>query len=102
MSATSPGLLTLIAPQSIEEELVDFFLDSEHQFGFTSLQVRGHSLQHGGMSLIEQVTGRQQKIQFQVLVDESQVCDICERLESVLSNAGIHYWFTPTFLQGRI
>ncbi len=102
MNDPQHGLLTLIAPQSLEEELVDFFLDSEHQHGFTSLQVHGHSLQHGGLSVIEQVTGRQQKIQFQVLVDESEARDICQRLKAVFSDAGIHFWLTPTVMQGRI
>jgi hypothetical protein len=101
MSIGKPGLLTLTAPQSLEEALVDFFLDSEHQYGFTSLHVRGHSSEHGGMSAIEQVTGRQQQVQFQILVDESQARDICQRLETEYSGVGIHYWYIETPLQGR-
>ncbi len=99
---TNQGVLTLIAPQAIEEDLVDFFLDNEHQFGFTSFQVRGHSSRHEGMSLIEQVTGRQQRVQFQILMDESQARDVCQRLESAFANVGIRYWFLLASLEGRI
>jgi hypothetical protein len=101
MSTGKRGLLTLSAPQSLEEELVDFFLDSEHQYGFTSLHVRGHSTEHSGMSLIEQVTGRQQRVQFLILADESQARNICERLEAAYSGVGIHYWYIETPLEGR-
>jgi hypothetical protein len=101
MSTGKSGLLTLTAPQLLEEDLVDFFLDSEHQYGFTSLHVRGHSSEHSGMSAIEQVTGRQQQVQFQILADESQARDICRRLETAFSGAGIHYWYVETPLQGR-
>jgi hypothetical protein len=102
MSTTNQGILTLVVPQMMEDELVDFFLDSEHQHGFTSLQARGHSSQHGGLSLIEQVTGRKQQVQFEILVNESQARDICKRLESTFSGSGIHYWFLSTLYQGRI
>ena len=102
MSTANQGLLTLTAPQLLEEDLVDFFLGSDQQYGFTSLQVRGHSTDHGGMNVIEQVTGRQQKIQFQILVNEAQARDICQRLKAAYPGVGIHYWFTETALQGHI
>lgn len=102
MSGANHGLLTLIAPQTIEEDLVDFFLDRDHQHGFTSQHVRGHTSQHTGMSVIEQVTGRQQRVQFQVLVSEEQARDICARLESAFPGAGINYWFLDSPLHGHI
>jgi len=101
MTGENQGLLTLTAPQLLEEDLVDFFLDSEHQYGFTSLHVRGHSSEHGGMSPIEQVTGRQQQVQFQILVNESQAHDICRRLESSFSGVGVHYCFIKAPFQGH-
>jgi hypothetical protein len=101
MSSDNQGLLTLTAPQLLEEDLVDFFLSSEHEYGFTSLHVRGHSSEHSGMSPIEQVTGRQQHVQFQIIVEESQARDICRRLESSFSGVGIHFWFLDSPFQGR-
>jgi hypothetical protein len=101
MSNAIQGLLTLTAPQMLEEDLVDFFLDGEHQYGFTSLHVRGHSSEHSGMSAIELVTGRQQQVQFQILVNEAQAKDICQRLQSAFDGTGIHYWYLSAPLQGR-
>lgn len=98
---TIHGILTLITPQTIEEDIVDFFLDSEHAQGFTSLHVRGHTSQHAGMSVIEQVTGRQHQVQFQVLVSEAQAREICQRLGEQF-DAGIVYWFSVTSLHGRL
>ncbi len=91
MSQSNHGILTLIAPQTIEEDLVDFFLDREHQYGFTSQHVRGHTSQHSGMSVVEQVTGRQQRVQFQILVTSEQARCSFLRLEASFPRAGIHY-----------
>lgn len=102
MNELATGLLTLIVPQAIEEGVVDFFLDSEHAHGFTSLNVRGHTSEHAAMTLIEQVTGRQQQVQFQVLTDESTARDICARLGARFHGARIVYWFSATSMQGRI
>lgn len=102
MTQTSHGILTLVTPQAIEEDIVDFFLDSEHAQGFTSLHVRGHTSQHTGMSVIEQVTGRKHQAQFQVLVSEPQARAICEALGERFAGAGIMYWFSETSLSGRI
>jgi len=99
---TNQGMLTLTAPKTIEESLVDFFLDSDHHYGFTSIPVRGHTSDHSGMSMIEQVTGRQEQVQFQILVDEAQAREICLRLEVMFSGAGIHFWFLTASLEGRI
>jgi hypothetical protein len=100
--STTRGLLNLIASRAIEEDLVDFFLDGQHQHGFTSLHVRGHSLDHSDLSPIEQVTGRHQQVQFQVLMEESQVDDTCKRLKETFPGANIHYWFLTTHRQGQI
>jgi len=102
MTDAAYGILTLVTPQSIEEDIVDFFLDSEHAQGFTSLHVRGHTSQHTGMSLIEQVTGRQHRVQFQVLVGEPQARAICKSLGERFAGAGIVYWFSLASLHGRI
>jgi hypothetical protein len=102
MSTVFDGILTLTAPRTLEEELVDFFLDREHQHGFTSLHVRGHSLEHSQLTPIEQVTGRQHQVQFQVQVNETEAQEICKRLETRFSGTGIHYWFLISTLQGHI
>jgi len=102
MNKINQGLLMLTAPRSLEEELVDFFFDHNHQQGFTSLHVRGHSSNHDKLSPIEQVTGRQNNVQFQVLVNASEAQVICQRLESAFTGIGIHYWFIPSALQGHI
>ena len=102
MNTPNQGVMTLIVPQMLEEDIVDFFLGQDDQQGFTSLQVRGHSSRHGCMSVIEQVTGRQQQVQFQILIDESQVEDLCQRLKSLFPGAGIRYWFLAATVQGSI
>ncbi|MGZ8261553.1 MAG: DUF3240 family protein, partial [Methylotenera sp.] len=65
---TSQGLLILIAPPNLEEMLVDLLLQQTSISGFTSSKVSGHGSSHGEgkakLSIVEQVTGRQQRVQF--------------------------------------
>ena len=101
MSGVNQGVLTLTAPRAIEEELVDSFLDNQHEHGFTSLHVRGHSSDHSDLSPIEQVTGRQQQVQFQIFVDESEADEICERLKATFADVGMRYCFLLSSRQGH-
>jgi hypothetical protein len=96
------GILYLIAPIAIEEDLIDFFLDREHEYGFTTQRVSGHSQKHHGMSLTEQVTGRQQRVRFQVQLSAPEVEALRQRLQERFKGAGIHYWFVPSSISGRI
>jgi len=57
-------LVTLNVPLSIEEEIVDCLLMLESEHGFSSFPVNSHDHRNEGLSLAEQVTGRQKKNPF--------------------------------------
>jgi len=93
------GLLMLIVPPNLEEMLVDVLLQQAAISGFTTSNVSGHGSSHGEgavkMSLVEQVTGRQQRVQFMMhasLVDlQSLVADLKVRFKKT----DIHYILMP-------
>ena len=93
-------LLTLNVPPSLEEPIVDCLLTFEAEHGFSSLPVNAHDHKNEGMSLAEQVTGRQRKIRFQMYVDADDMNDLIDRLRKDFSGAGIQYWVIPVIDKG--
>jgi len=61
-------LVTLNIPPSLEEMMVDNLLLLETEHGFSSFPVNAHHHVNKGLSLAEQVTGRQKRVRFQMYV----------------------------------
>ena len=93
-------LITLNAPPSLEEAIVDCLLTFEAQHGFSSLPVSAHDHKNVGLSLAEQVTGRQQKIRFQMYVARKDLTALIDRLKTDFSGSGITYWVLPVIEKG--
>jgi len=98
----SHGILVLIAPTAIEEDMVDFLLGREHPQGFSSQRISGHSAQHEGLTATEQVTGRQQRVQFQIQLTQAEADNILLDLQTSFKGVGIHHWFVPVLNTGHI
>ncbi len=93
-------LVTLNVPPALEEAMVDCLLTFESEHGFSSLEVNAHDHRNEGLSLAEQVTGRQKKIRFQMYIEQKALPLLLERLKSEFSGAGIHYWVLPVIKNG--
>lgn len=98
-----PGcLLTIIAPPSLEETLVDWLLEESRIDGFSTSEIFGHGARQKGMSLLEQVTGRQRRVQFQVQVDSDTATYLIEQMRSRFSGVGLYYFVMPVQDCGRL
>ncbi|ACT48665.1 DUF3240 family protein [Methylotenera mobilis] len=89
------GLLILMAPVSLEEALVDLLLQKDEISGFTSSSVNGHGRQHAELSLVEQVAGRQRRVQFMMHASFAGLQDLVTELKGKFSDTGIHYILLP-------
>jgi hypothetical protein len=91
------GLLILIVPPTIEEMLVDELLLQTKISGFTSGKVSGHGTVHENISLsiVEQVTGRQQRVQFLMHAAIADLMDLVTNLKSKYRSTDIHYILLP-------
>lgn len=98
----SDTLLMLVAAPSLEEAMVDVLLTQINVSGFTSSQVYAHGTQASKLSLLEQVTGRQQKIQFLVYGTEVALKDLIAQLSSTFHQADIRYVLLPVLASGLI
>ena len=94
----SQGLLILIVPPDIEEMLVDVLLEQTEITGFTSNKVHGHGTVHGEgakLSIIEQVTGRQERVQFMMHASAGNLKNLVGSLKSRFRSTDIHYILLP-------
>lgn len=92
------GLLILIVPPTLEEMLVDTLLVQDKIPGFTSSKVSGHGTVHGkgeALSIVEQVTGRQQRIQFMMHAAVIDLKILVVTLKEKFRCSDIHYILMP-------
>ena len=99
LQTTEPqGLLILIVPPTLEEMLVDILLVQDKISGFTSSKVSGHGTVHGedeALSIVEQVTGRQQRIQFMMHAAVIDLKILVAALKAKFRCSDIHYILIP-------
>ena len=95
-------LVTLNIPPSLEELMVDSLLMFEEDHGFSSFPVNAHHHINKGLSLAEQVTGRQKRIRFQMYVPVGELPALLEQIRQEFSGSGIQYWVLPVIENGVI
>ncbi|MDI1230885.1 MAG: DUF3240 family protein [Methylobacter sp.] len=95
-------LVTLNVPVSLEEAVVDCLLMAESEHGFSSFPVNSHDHKNEGLSLAEQVSGRQKRIRFQMYVPQQRLAPLLEQLRAEFSGSGIQYWVLPVIENGVI
>jgi hypothetical protein len=88
-------LVTLNVAPAIESAVVDWLLDRPESAGFTSLPVSGHSARHAGLSAVEQVTGRQRRVQFQVHMTSAALDGFLAAARERFGGTDAHYWVVP-------
>ncbi len=93
-------LMMLNVPPSLEEAMVDCLLTFEAEDGFNSFPVYAHDHRNFGLSLAEQVSGRQKQIRFQMFLPEKQLKNLKQILQRDFANSGIRYRVLPVIEQG--
>lgn len=94
--------VTLNVPPSIEEAVVDCLLTLESEHGFSSLPVSSHDHRNRGLSLAEQVSGRQRKIRFQMYLAKENLEILLTKLRAEFTGSGITYRVLPVLESGKI
>lgn len=99
---TEQCLVTINVPPSLEEAVVDCLLTFEWELGFSSFPVSAHDHLNKGLSLAEQVTGRQKKIRFQMYIEKPKISALLNKLQTEFPDSGIRYWVMPVLENGII
>ncbi len=88
-------LVTINVSPALEEAMVDCLLTFENAQGFSSFPVNAHDHRHQGLTIAEQVTGRQRKIRFQMYIGKEQLPALLSKLKAEFSGTGLRYWVVP-------
>lgn len=94
-------LLRLNIPPGLEEDVVDLLLSSDEIAGYQSYPIRGHG-RVGAMSIAEQVAGRRDRIQFEIVLDEDVLDSTLEHLKAAFPISDVIYWVLPVLRSGRL
>lgn len=97
------ALLILIVTPKLEEVLVDFLLQQSAISGFTTAPANGHGTGHGAgsgpsmvkLSLVEQVTGRQSRVQFMLHATLPVMHELIAALKAEFQHTDMHYILLP-------
>lgn len=95
-------LIILNIPPALEDAVVDWLLSRVGGTGFTSVSASGHSTSHDDLSVAEQVSGRQQRQQFQIQIQADVVAGFLSDARDTLGGADIRYWVLPVIQTGRL
>jgi hypothetical protein len=91
----SSVLVTLNAPPALEEGIVDWLLEREEAPGFTSCSVHGHGTHHEDLSVAEQVSGRQRRVEFRVEVETAMLEGFSAALTEDFAGADLYFFVVP-------
>lgn len=95
--------LTLVCHKSQEERLVDQLLSHPDWVrGFSIKHIEGGSQKEKLPSMLEQVRGRSQRVQFDSVMDIEDAKLLIAHLKQVEPNHEIAYWLVPVLEFGRL
>jgi len=96
-------LLTLVAPEALEENLVDLLLARpEISGGFTTLRADGHGAGGPLVGANENVRGRGRRVYFQLTLARESADQLLVDLRQALPDANIFFWMTALLRCGRL
>ena len=95
-------LLHLIVSPSLEETIVDWLLNQPSMTGFSSMVIYGHGSSESAFNLVEQVAGRQRRIQFVLHTQNTLATQLIIALKQSFTGAEIHYFVMPVSECGRV
>ena len=95
-------LLMIFAPPSVEDTVVDWLLEHDEIQGFSSAEAYGHGVRPSGMSLLEQVAGRQRRVQFMIHTSNEIAQHLVGDLREKFTGAGLHFFIVPVMEAGRV
>jgi len=94
-------LLRLNIPPGLEEDIVDLLLADPQIRGYQSYPIRGHG-RVGAMSIAEQVAGRRERVQFEIVLDSDLLEQTLAKLKKAFPTPDVIYWVLPVLQSGRL
>lgn len=95
--------LKLILPRALEARILDHLLQHPQWVGpFLTHQVEGHGAPEAIESASEQVRGRAERVQIEILMDARHVTELLAGLRAELPSADVVWWLSPVTDSGSL
>lgn len=94
--------ITVNVPPSFEERIVDWLLERDAASGFTSYAAHGHGARQQDLSLAEQVSGRQRRVEFRIELAAAALEDFVAALAASFVGADVYYFVVPVLRSGHL
>lgn len=95
-------VLMIFASPALEETLIDWLLENDAIGGFSTMHGFGHGSRPSSMSLLEQVAGRQRRVEFVIATTDETANRLVEDLRERFSGSGLHYMVMPLIAGGEL
>jgi len=93
--------LKLILPRALEARILDRLMQHPQWVGpFTTQRVEGHGDPEGIASAREQVRGRAERVQIEILMDARHVAELLQDLRSEFPSREVIWWLSPVGSSG--
>ena len=95
--------LKLILPRALEARILDHLLRHPQWVGpFITHRVEGHGDPKNIASPAEQVRGRAERVQIEILMDASHVAELLQDLRTELPSRDVVWWLSPVTESGSL
>lgn len=95
--------LKLILPNALKDQILDQLLKHPDWVGpFITHRVEGHGDPDSIASPAEQVRGRAERMQIEILMNASHVQDLLARLRDELCSSEVVWWLSPVTESGSL
>lgn len=95
--------LRLTLPKTLEARVLDHLLQHPEWIGpFTTCRIEGHGDPQSIASPAEQVRGHAERLQIEILMDESHVEELIAHLCADLPSHEVLWWLSPVIATGSL
>jgi hypothetical protein len=94
-------IVSLNASPTLEGRLTDWLLERDERLGFTSFAAHGHG-SHGPLSIAEQVSGRQKRVELRVELAADELAAFLAGLRNGFGGADVYYVVCPVIASGHL
>ena len=94
--------VTINVAPAVEERVIDWLLGREETAGFTSCAAFGHGADHDDLSIAEQVTGRQRRVEVRLEIAETALESFVPALRAAFDGTDLYYYVLPVLRSGHL
>jgi hypothetical protein len=98
----STVIVTINVAPVAEERLIDWLLGRDDAAGFTSYAAYGHGASHDDLTVAEQVTGRQRRVELRLEIASEQLETFLAGLLEGFAGTDLYYSVVPALRSGHL